>query len=39
MDNLSDEFYLSSLLIVPKQRKFSSNVFVFESYLLSLSFK
>lgn len=33
MDNLSDEFYLSSLLIVPKQSKFSSKVLVIKNYL------
>lgn len=36
MDNLSDEFCLSSLLIVPEQSKLSSNVFVVKNYLLSL---
>lgn len=30
MENLSDEFYLSPLLTVPKHSKFSSNVFVFK---------
>lgn len=37
MENLSDAFYLSPLLTVPKHSKFSSNVFVFKKkYICSV---